>query len=127
MPYVAIGYGIILALMGVVAYFASGRASVTALIPTFIGTPVILLGLLALKERFLKHAMHGVALIALLALFGTIRSLPSLPAALGGGDVERPTAVIVQGVTALLSIAMIAFSVRSFIAARRAKAQGGAA
>ena len=120
MPLVTIIYGGLLILVGVIGYFATGGASVTALIPAFIGLPVEALGVLARSEKYLKHAMHGAAGLALLATFGTVRGLLQLPA-LFAGEVERAPAVISQAIVAALSIVFLALCVRSFIAARQAR------
>ncbi len=71
MPYITIGVGVLLTLIGVVGYVMSGMASWTALIPAFLGVPMALLGAVALKESLLKHAMHGAAMVGLLGLLGT--------------------------------------------------------
>ena len=118
-PSVTIGYGAILTVVGLTGYFATGQVSITALIPTFLGVPAAICGLLARDERFLKHAMHGVALLALLGLLGTLRSAAQLPALLDG-TAERPAAVLAQILTLLCSSVFVVLSVRSFIAARRA-------
>ena len=124
MPQVTIGYGLVLLLLGVGGYLGSGGASITALIPAFLGLPLTVLGFLARNERMLKHAMHGAAALALIGVLGTLGGLAKLPALIFGGDVERPQAVVAQSVMALLSIVFIVLCVRSFIAARRARQQG---
>ena len=40
----AITFGIILTLLGLIAYFGISSESITALIPAFFGVPVIILG-----------------------------------------------------------------------------------
>ena len=120
MPSVTIGYGTILTTIGLIGYFATGQVSVTALIPAFLGVPATVCGLVARNEHLLKHAMHGAALLALLGLLGTLRSPLQLPALLDG-TAERPTAVLAQILTLLCSLVFVALSVRSFIAARRAR------
>ena len=120
MPFVTIGYGVILTAVGIVGYFATGQVSITALIPTFLGVPVVICGVLARNERLLKHAMHGAVLFALLGLLGTLRSPTKLPALLDG-TAERPAATIAQVLTLLSSSVFVALSVRSFIVARRAR------
>ena len=95
MPFVTIGYGAILTAVGIVGYFATGQVSITALIPTILGVPVVICGVLARNERLLKHAMHGAVLFALLGLLGTVRSPTKLPALLDG-TAERPAATIAQ-------------------------------
>ena len=120
MPFVTIGYGVILTAVGIVGYFATGQVSITALIPTFLGVPVVICGVLARNERLLKHAMHGAVLFALLGLLGTVRSPAKLPA-LFDGTAERPAATVAQVLTLLSSSVFVGLSVRSFIAARRAR------
>ena len=70
--------GIALIILGIGGYLASGAASVTALIPAFIGAVFVLLGLLGRKETLRKHMMHATMLVALLAIGGTFRGLTGL-------------------------------------------------
>ena len=112
--------GIALIVLGVAGYVFSGAASVTALIPAFIGIVFLLLGLVGRKERLRKPAMHGTMLVALLAIGGTVGGLLRLLAWLGGTPPERPMAVVAQAITALLCLLLLAGGIRSFIAARRA-------
>lgn len=116
---VTIGYGAILIVLGLVAYFALGRDSVTALIPTFFGGPVLVLGLLAARHDLRRHVMHGAAAFGLVAFLGTASGLAKGLRALAGGELARPEAAAVQSVMALLSVAFVALCVRSFIQARR--------
>lgn len=110
----------ILILMGVGGYIASDLASVTALIPAFIGVPLEILGILALRESRRKHAMHGAVVLALVGFLGSVPGLLKL-GALMVGEAERPMAVAMQSVMAVLLAVYIALCVRSFIAARRAR------
>ena len=122
MPNATVGLGVLLILLGLFAFFGSGQESVTALIPAFFGLPLLILGLLArARDAWRKHAMHAAAAIALLGLLGTITGVPKLLTLLGGGEVARPTAAVVQSVMALLCAIFVALAVRSFMAARRAR------
>jgi len=121
MPQITIVFGVALCLIGVGFYVGTGTSSLTALIPTFIGLPVLLAGLLALKEGLRKHAMHAAVLLGLLALVGSLRGAVQLPALLGGGPVARPAAVLAQSITAALSLVFVALCVRSFVVARRSR------
>ena len=78
MPLVTVVFGIILIAMGAGGYFGTGSESVTALIPAFFGVPMVIAGLLARQEKFLKHAMHAAALLALLGAAGAGRGLAKL-------------------------------------------------
>ncbi|MDA1233208.1 MAG: hypothetical protein O3A53_00240 [Acidobacteria bacterium] len=110
----------ILILMGVIGYVASGMVSPTALIPAFIGAPIGILGVLALAESRRKHAMHGAVLLALIGFAGSVPGLLQVGALLAG-EAERPMAVAMQAVMAVLLAIYIALCVRSFIAARKAR------
>ena len=117
----SIGLGIILSLLGIIGYAASGAESITALIPTFFGIPILVLGLLGRKEHLRKHMMHAIAALALLGFAGSVRGLGSLFTMLGGQDVLRPMATIMQSIMALLTLAFIILAVKSFIDARRTR------
>ncbi len=65
--------GVCLVLVGVGFYFGTGTSSVTALIPAFIGGPLLLCGLAATNPRLLKTAIHIAAVLALLAAVGSSR------------------------------------------------------
>jgi len=117
-----IAFGVLLILIGVAGYIATGSSHTTALIPAFLGLPILILGVLALNENRRKHAMHGAVALALICCLGSARGLAQLPALLSGGAVARPAAVIEQAVTAVLCALFIVACVRSFVAARRGAA-----
>lgn len=124
MPLIAIGYGSILIMIGIVGYFMTGQASITALIPAFLGFIAEVCGVIARSsERALKHAMHVAAMVGVLGVLGTLRALPQLPS-LFDGSAERPAALISQGLTFVLSAIFVALCVRSFIEARKAREAG---
>ena len=125
MPKIALWYALILILMGLVGYFGMGRESITALIPTFVGIPVLVAALLARNDSIRKHAMHAAVLLAVLAFAGTVMGIPKAITMLTGGDVARPKAVTVQAIMALLSLVFVALAVKSFIDARRSPAVSG--
>lgn len=119
MPYVTMALGSLLFLIGVGFYFGTGATSVTALIPAFLGIPIEIAGLLALREGWRKHAMHAAVLLALLGFLGSARGLVQLPALLGGAELARPAAVAAQSITAALCLLFVGLAVSSFIRARR--------
>jgi hypothetical protein len=112
-----IGIAAALIVIGVVGYVVTDRQSATALIPAFLGLLLLAFGLLARNEGYRKHAMHAVAAFALLGLLGTIGGLIRL---LGG---TTTPAAISQGLTAILTGALLALAVKSFIDARRRRAR----
>ena len=125
MPQITIVYGLMCVVLGLVAYFgATGEhTSKTALIPTFAGIPILILGLVALRPAIRKHAMHAAAALALLLLWvPAIRGFPGMLKLMMGGDVSNPRGAVVQSIFALLCIAFVLLCVRSFVVARRAQA-----
>jgi hypothetical protein len=124
MPQITIVLGSLLFLVGVGFYFGTGATSITALIPAFLGIPIGIAGLLALREAWRKHAMHAAVLLALLGFLGSVRGLLRLPALLTGAELTRPAAAVAQSITALLCLVFVAVAVNSFIQARRS-ARGG--
>lgn len=116
----AIGFGIVLILVGLGGYFGTGTTSWTALIPSIIGALLAVFGVVGLKEHLRMHAMHGAVLVALLGALGSLGRL--VPALIKGTG--APAALISQGVTALLCSIFVVLCVRSFIAARKAREAG---
>lgn len=119
MAKITIGLGLVLIALGLGGYLGTGRESATALIPAFFGLPLLLLGLVALKERMRKTSMHIAAAIGLLGFAGTARGLIKLPVLLSGGEVARPTAVAIQASMAIVCLIFVLLCVRSFLKARR--------
>ena len=121
MPKLTVIYGIILVLLGLAGYFATGMVSITALIPAFFGIVVTLLGVLACKESRRKMMMHIAVVVGLLGVAGTFGGLMKLPTYFSGGELARPEAVLAQGVMCILSLIYVLICLKSFIDARRAK------
>ncbi len=124
MAKITIGIGCVLIALGVGGYFGTGRESMTALIPAFVGLPLALLGVVALNDGRRKHAMHAAAALGLLGFLGASRGFAKLPALLTGGEVEKPVAAYMQIAMSLVCLVFLVLCVRSFIRARRS---GGAA
>jgi small-conductance mechanosensitive channel len=125
MANVTIGLSIILMLLGVGGYSISGGASVTALIPSFFGIVFLVLGLMALKEKLKKHAMHAASVLALLALGGTAGGVVKSVKLALGQEVARPQAVVVQAIMFVLCATFLALCVKSFIDARKRRQAAG--
>lgn len=110
-------FGAILTLLGLGGYFLTGTSSVTALIPAVFGFLLLLLGFLARSEAARRHAMHAAAVVALVGCAGALFSLVRSPTGL------RPTiAVFSQAAMVVLTAVFLVLCVRSFGAARRARA-----
>jgi hypothetical protein len=127
MPRVAIVYGVVMILLGVVSYgivaagWMPGHASRTAFIPTAVGIIFVVLGALsASKAHLRKHLMHAGAALALLsALAGFDRAFTSLRKAefvISDKNVVGLGATLGMG---LLSALFVLLCVKSFRDARR--------
>lgn len=121
MPQFTILVGGVLTALGAWAYYSSGGASITAAIPAFFGVPFLILGLLARQEKNLKLTMHIAAVLALLGLAGAARGIPGVITMMQGGEVERPTAAVVQTIMAVVCGGFLGAAVKSFLDARRAR------
>ena len=115
--------GIILILLGLISYFGISSESVTALIPAFIGIPMLVLGFFALNEKYKKHAMHGAAVLMLIGFGRTVSGLIKFFRMIGGEVFERPSAITVQAIMAVLCLAFLILAIKSFIDARRKKSE----
>jgi hypothetical protein len=124
---VSIGFGIFLILIGCVGFFLTyqpEKPPYTALIPAAFGLALAILGGLALKDSFRKHAMHAAAMIGLIGFLGAaFMSIPKLPALLAGEGLDRPKAVIAQLIMAATCLVFVGLCVKSFIDARRLRKQ----
>jgi uncharacterized membrane protein len=119
----SITFGIILIILGFYSYFVISNESITALIPTFLGIPVLIFGFLALNEKYLKHAMHGAAVLMLLGFGGTVGGLIKFFRMLGGEVFERPAAITIQAIMVLICLIFLILAIKSFIDARRKRSE----
>ena len=102
-----------LVVLGLGAYFGTGRTSITAMIPAFFGVVLLVLGLISLKEAARKHAMHAAAV---LGLFGFTLPLARLTTKIEVAEWVQLGMSMVSGVFLWLCI-------RSFLEARRLRAK----
>lgn len=119
--------GTLLVLAGLAFYAAplvrdGTSPSVTALIPAFAGLPILLLGLVALRETVRMHAMHGVAVLSLLAM---LLPLGRLGMQLARGAEVKPAILASLSIMAGLSGFLLVACIRSFIRARLNRAASG--
>ncbi len=122
MAHTTIGFGAALILLGAIGYFATGQESPTALIPAAFGFVLVALGMIARNENLRKHAMHGAAVIGLLGFLGSASGILQVLTMLLGEAVERPEAAIARTIMAVVCLAFVALTVKSFINARKARA-----
>lgn len=118
MPNYAIWIGRLLVAVGIIGYaygMFDGKASLTALIPAIFGIVLMLLGHVSIaKEPLRKHLMHIAVLIGLIGFV-----LPAWRLISRAGEFVLSAATASQIAMAVLCLAFVVLSVRSFIAARR--------
>ena len=119
MRLVTIVYAVMLIILGIAGYAATGGISITALIPTFFGFVIMILGLMAKNEKLKKHLLHGAALLALIGIVATAKSIPGFFDVITGTETERPAAIISQAIMAFMSIGYILAGLKSFLDARK--------
>ncbi|MBK28537.1 MAG: hypothetical protein CMO77_06860 [Verrucomicrobiales bacterium] len=118
MIYLGIIYGLALVVLGIFGYIKSDMASVTALIPAFLGAPVFVLSLFSMNPKFLMIGMHINVVVALAGFIATSRDTFGF---ISGQEFDNQLAVYSKAITCVLSLIFIIFSVASFIKARKAK------
>lgn len=118
MPSTSIACGTLLIIIGILGYIAGvlhGTPSVTALIPTFFGLVLFLLGVFARKSEGLrKHLMHAAVLVALIGFVATAGRLLSK-----FGELTYSAAVVSQVSMALVCLLFVILAVKSFVDVRR--------
>jgi hypothetical protein len=113
--------GGILTVLGIVAYVVTGAVSVTALIPAFVGVPLLICAVLARRPALHNHSIHGALVIAVLGAAGSLMNVVKL-GDLFAGTAQRPSAIVVSTIMFVLLVSYIVIAVRSFIVARRSPA-----
>lgn len=120
---ISIVAGLLLVVIGASGYaygMNAGTASVTALIPAFFGIVLIACGAIGIiAEGMRKHIMHLAVVVALLGFILTAGRMV-MKAATGG--LEASPAVMSQGAMAAVCLVFVVLAIRSFAAARSARA-----
>lgn len=124
MAKLAIGFGVVLIIVGIASFILTGSSHPTSLIPVWFGIVLGLCGILAntpdARRRMLW--MHIAVTVGLLGfLFPGFMAIKEWVAA-SGGPLAHPAAVQEQAVMSVLCLIFTTLCVRSFIAARRSRA-----
>jgi len=123
MAKLTIGFGILLIILGIFGFVATGNAHPTALIPVGIGLLFVLFGVMAnspdTKKRMLR--MHISVTVALLVFLGMIPACIDVIRLSRGVSFPYPAAVEEKAALGLFSLIYVLFCVRSFINARRSR------
>lgn len=116
-----IALGILLLLLAIAGFVATGSSHPTALIPGAAGLLFVLFGALANSEDAKKRMlwMHIAVTVALLLFLGTIPADIDVIRLSRGASFPHPVAVVEKAAMSLLCLLFVLFCVRSFIAARR--------
>jgi hypothetical protein len=125
MAKVTILFGLLLIVLGVVGYVGTGRMAPTALIPTYVGIVFTILGLLARKGSQKKRMtiMHIAVTLGLLSFLATAKSIWDFIQMERGHAMLRPIAVEDKAVFSMMMLIYVLLCVRSFIKARRERAE----
>jgi hypothetical protein len=121
MAKLTIGFGILLILLGIFGFVATGSVHPTALIPVGIGILFVIFGVMANTEISKKRMlwMHISVTVALLVFLGMIPAAIDVIRLANGASFPYPAAVEEKAALCLFSLIYVLFCVRSFIAARR--------
>ena len=112
---ITMGIGTALSMLGVGAFFGSTRKHITALIPAFLGLPLVILGVAAQKEDLAEGAAVGATGVSVVGLLVSLQGL-FLPQLVPLTDVPRseyPMRGAVQTITAVLCGIHVSLSVRA--------------
>lgn len=126
MPGISIATGVLLIAYGVYSFSIAEVKSPTALIPAYFGVGFLICGLIALKEKLLKHAMHAAAMLGVLGFIGgAIMGFPKLPKLISGEildpkDINKARS---QNILALVCLIFVILCINSFIQARARRKQ----
>ena len=124
MPKVTIGFGLLLCgLSAAVLLLKQEFQFGTWLIPSVVGLPLIVLGLLAdLNAASRKHLMHAAVTLALLGgLVALVQGIRQIVQLMVSGKEILPLAAGMIWAMTVLCFAFVGLCVRSFIAARKAR------
>jgi low temperature requirement protein LtrA len=124
MPIITLIMGLILIASGLGFYFSSESKSATALIPSFVGAPLAIMGalLLFITSNARKHIAHTAALLATLGtLAGLGMGIPGMIKILSGAENARPLAAYASSVLGICCLVVLIASIKSFRAARKAR------
>jgi hypothetical protein len=119
-PHISVIFGLLLIALGVGGFVGTGSEHLTALIPAGFGLALALLGVVALKDSLRKHAMHLAAMVGLVGAVGGA-VMVVLPLVKGTG-IERPVAYSCQTALTVLCLVFVGLCVNSFVQARRRRA-----
>ena len=123
MPTLTVITGILLIALGVISYIGTGSEHPTALIPTWFGIAIAVVGFLAKAPGRRKLFMHIAVTLGLLGFLGTITGLIAA-IKMAAGETLAPTAATAaeaKAVMCFITGIYVALCINSFIKARRSR------
>ncbi len=97
------GFAVLLIVVGIFAYFVTAANSITALIPAFVGIPMLIAGYATTRPRYRTIGLYAAAGLALLMVIGSFRGISGFISGITGKG-EISGAAWLQVVLAVLSI-----------------------
>lgn len=116
-----ISFGVVLILTGVIAFLVTGTGSITALIPAFVGIPMLVAGFATSNNKYRRWGLYAAAGLALLMIIGSVRGITSFISGIFGKG-EIGAATWLQVVLVILSIIFLVISLRITLVERKLKA-----
>jgi hypothetical protein len=111
--------GVALVLLGIGAYVLTSAVSITALIPAFVGVPLLACAAVARSEPRRRPALAVALAIALLGALGSSMNVIQIGDAIAG-TAQRPSAVWVSTIMFVLLVAYLVVGGRDLLRGRRA-------
>jgi hypothetical protein len=111
--------GVALVLLGIGAYVLTSAVSITALIPAFVGVPLLACAAVARSATRRRPALAVALAIALLGALGSSMNVIQIGEAIAG-TAQRPSAVWVSTIMFVLLVAYLVVGGRDLLRARRA-------
>jgi hypothetical protein len=124
MPKVTVIFGLLLCALSAAVLIAKGEFKMgTWLIPTVVGLPLIVLGVVASKNAGARmHVMHAAVTLALLGgLLALFQGASQVVLMVSQGKPINPLAATMIWAMTILCFVFVGMCVQSFIAARRAR------
>jgi hypothetical protein len=115
-----VALGIALVVLGVGAYVLTSGASVTALIPAFVGVPLLACGALARSATRRRPALAVALAVALLGALGSSMNAIRIGEAIAG-TAQRPSAVWVSTIMFVLLVVYLVAGGRALLNPARSR------
>lgn len=113
--------GVALVLLGIGAYVLTSAVSVTALIPAFVGVPLLACAAVARSASRQRPALAVALAIALLGALGSSMNVIQIGEAIAG-TAQRPSAVWVSTIMFVLLVAYLVVGGRALLKSRTSSA-----